>query len=144
MESIFNYIFFSLFAIFRFFFLSSKRIFCTNKVQNVFLLRCRMDLLLSNEPWYDSLRQILTEISKFSSRRVQLYCFILVSTHILLHFKYKKKSEIWRFFLAEPLTVPSTVNSKINGTPKHVYLPIFKVHSILTVANLLIAHNTLW
>ena len=32
------------------------------------------------------------------------------------------------------------VASKINGTPKGVYLPISKLHSILTVANLL-AHN---
>ena len=35
-----------------------------------------------------------------------------------------------------------TVNSKINGTPKvFVYLPIWKLHSILTVPNLL-AHIT--
>ena len=33
-----------------------------------------------------------------------------------------------------------TVTSKINGTPKGVYLPISKLHSILAVANLL-AHN---
>ena len=32
------------------------------------------------------------------------------------------------------------VASKINGTPKFVYLPIPKLHSILAVANLL-AHN---
>ena len=32
------------------------------------------------------------------------------------------------------------LNSKINGTPKGVYLPISKLHSILAVANLL-AHN---
>ena len=32
---------------------------------------------------------------------------------------------------------------KINGTPKGIYLPISKLHSILTVANLL-AHNNLW
>ena len=36
------------------------------------------------------------------------------------------------------LTCPIT--SKINGTPKGVYLPISKLHSILAVANLL-AHN---
>ena len=30
-----------------------------------------------------------------------------------------------------------TINSKINGTPKGVYLPISKIHSILTVDNLL-------
>ena len=35
------------------------------------------------------------------------------------------------------------INSKINGTPKGVYLPISKLHSILAVANLL-AHNNLW
>ena len=34
----------------------------------------------------------------------------------------------------------STIASKINGTPKGVYLPISKLHSILAVANLL-AHN---
>ena len=36
-----------------------------------------------------------------------------------------------------------TVNSKINGTPKGVYLPISKQHSILARANLL-AYNNLW
>ena len=30
-----------------------------------------------------------------------------------------------------------TIKSKINGTPKSVYLPISKLHSILAVANLL-------
>ena len=35
-----------------------------------------------------------------------------------------------------------TINSKINGTSKSVYLPITKLHSILTVANLL-AHNNI-
>ena len=33
-----------------------------------------------------------------------------------------------------------TINSKINGTPKGVYLPNFKLHSILAVVNFL-AHN---
>ena len=36
-----------------------------------------------------------------------------------------------------------TLNSKINGTPKGVYLPISKIDSILAVANSL-AHNNLW
>ena len=36
----------------------------------------------------------------------------------------------------------STVNSKINGTPKGVYLLISKLQSILAVANLL-AHNSI-
>ena len=36
-----------------------------------------------------------------------------------------------------------TINSKINGTPKGVYLPISKIHSILAVANLL-EHSNLW
>ena len=35
-----------------------------------------------------------------------------------------------------------TINSKINGTPKGVYLPISKLHFILAVANLL-AHNNI-
>ena len=35
-----------------------------------------------------------------------------------------------------------TIASKINNTPKGVYLPISKLHSILAVANLL-AHNNL-
>ena len=35
------------------------------------------------------------------------------------------------------------INNKINGALKSVYLPISKLHSILTVANLL-AHNNLW
>ena len=34
-----------------------------------------------------------------------------------------------------------TVNSKINGIPKGVYLPISKQHSILVVANLLANNN---
>ena len=35
-----------------------------------------------------------------------------------------------------------TIASKINGTPKGVYLPISKLHSILAAANLL-AHNNI-
>ena len=35
------------------------------------------------------------------------------------------------------------IYSKINGTPKGVYLPFPKLHSIFAVANLL-AHNNLW
>ena len=35
-----------------------------------------------------------------------------------------------------------TITSKINVTPKGVYLPILKLHSILAVANLL-AHNNM-
>ena len=42
------------------------------------------------------------------------------------------------FFKSQAVT--STINSKINGTPKGVYLPISKLDSILAVANLL-AHN---
>ena len=34
-----------------------------------------------------------------------------------------------------------TINSKINGTPKGVYLPISKLHSILAVGNLLAQNN---
>ena len=37
-------------------------------------------------------------------------------------------------------TALCTINSKINGTPKGVYLPLSKLHSILAVTNLL-AHN---
>ena len=36
--------------------------------------------------------------------------------------------------------LPCIINSKINGTPNGVYLPISKLHSILPVTNLL-AHN---
>ena len=36
----------------------------------------------------------------------------------------------------------SSISSKINGTPKGVYLPISKLHSILVVANEL-AHNNI-
>ena len=36
-----------------------------------------------------------------------------------------------------------TIDSKINSTPKGVYLPISKLHSILVVANLF-ANNNLW
>ena len=35
------------------------------------------------------------------------------------------------------------IYSKVNGTPKGVYLPVSKLHSILAVGNLL-AHNNLW
>ena len=35
-----------------------------------------------------------------------------------------------------------TINSKINGTPKGIYLPISKLHFILAVSNLL-AHNNI-
>ena len=40
------------------------------------------------------------------------------------------------------LLIECTINSKINGTLKGVYLPILKLHSILAVANLL-AHNNI-
>ena len=33
------------------------------------------------------------------------------------------------------------VDSKINGTPKSVYLPISKLHSILAEANLIALYN---
>ena len=45
----------------------------------------------------------------------------------------KSKNSIWNGY---------TIASKINGTPKGVYLPISKLHSILAVANLL-AHNNI-
>ena len=35
-----------------------------------------------------------------------------------------------------------SIKRKINSTPKGFYLPILKLHSILTVANL-VAHNNL-
>ena len=40
------------------------------------------------------------------------------------------------------MIILSTIDSKINGTPKDVYLPISKLKIIITVANLL-AHNNL-
>ena len=40
----------------------------------------------------------------------------------------------------EKKTLPGTIASKINVTPKVFYFPISKLHSILAVANLL-AHN---
>ena len=45
--------------------------------------------------------------------------------------------------ISNVIVLKSTINSKINGTPKGVYLPISKLHSILAIANLL-AHNKLW
>ena len=56
---------------------------------------------------------------------------------ILEHFHRVKLSVICQlvFFMAKWTTA-----SKINVTPKGVYLPISKLHSILAVANLL-AHN---
>ena len=49
-------------------------------------------------------------------------------------------------FLIQQLTqinfIQFTINNKINGTPKSVYLPISKVHLISAVANLL-AHNNM-
>ena len=35
-----------------------------------------------------------------------------------------------------------TINSKINGTHKSVYIPISKLHSILTIA-ISLAHNNM-
>ena len=35
-----------------------------------------------------------------------------------------------------------TINSKINGTPKGVYLPNSKLYSILALPNLLVHNNT--
>ena len=53
-------------------------------------------------------------------------------------------SNSWSFFLFQQKLKLSlcTINSKIYGTPKGVYLPISKLHSILAVVNLL-AHNNL-
>ena len=39
--------------------------------------------------------------------------------------------------ISQPDIGHSTINSKINGTPKGVYLPISKQHSILVIENLL-------
>ena len=40
-------------------------------------------------------------------------------------------------FNKHTLAYSCTINSKINGTAKGVYLPISKLHSILAVSNLL-------
>ena len=53
-------------------------------------------------------------------------------------FLFKLKLNLKSFFLFHFFKVIFT--SKLNGTPKGVYLPISKLHSILAVANLL-AHN---
>ena len=54
-----------------------------------------------------------------------------VPTHIPTSFSINNKKECFKC---------GTIKSKINGTPKGVYLIISKLHSILAVANL-IAHN---
>ena len=46
--------------------------------------------------------------------------------------RYEDSKDSWNF-----LKLNGTVNSKINGIPKVVYLPISKLHSISAVANLL-------
>ena len=45
-------------------------------------------------------------------------------------------------FLKPLISDVATINSKIDGTPKGVYLPILKLHSILAVA-ILLAHNNI-
>ena len=45
--------------------------------------------------------------------------------------------------LRNSIGIKCTINSKINGIPEGVYLPISKLHSILAAANLL-GHNNLW
>ena len=55
--------------------------------------------------------------------------------------KYEDKKCL--FFLSQINPTKCTITSKINGTPKGVYLPIPKLRSILAAANLR-AHNNLW
>ena len=45
--------------------------------------------------------------------------------------------------LRNSIGIKCTINSKINGTLKGLYLPISKLHLILAAANLL-GHNNLW
>ena len=54
-------------------------------------------------------------------------------------YKFQKSANGERKGFVSPV-VQCAITSKINGTPKGVYLPISKLHSILAVANLL-AHN---
>ena len=69
-----------------------------------------------------------------------LNCIMVVQAHCKLSKNY------WTHVRSRPILfqwpMRCTINSKINGTPKGVYLPISKIHSILAVTNLL-AHNKL-
>ena len=65
---------------------------------------------------------------------IALACAKVVS-HSVKIWKYADVNQVLIHF--QPW---NTFASKINGTPKGVYLPISKLHSILAVANLL-AHN---
>ena len=59
------------------------------------------------------------------------------------HFKEHEKTGSEYSMFSQTLTVgpcPRTIASKINVTPKGVYLSTSKLHSIVAVANLL-AHN---
>ena len=49
-------------------------------------------------------------------------------------------AKIGKYEIAFVFVLMCTINSKLNGTPIGVYLPISMLHSILAVANLL-AHN---
>ena len=50
--------------------------------------------------------------------------------------------KLYLHFFLKMLTATCSIASKINVTPKDVYLPILKLRSILTVVNLL-AHNNI-
>ena len=58
--------------------------------------------------------------------------------------KFDLKFHIWATIPQSVIIgrVKCTINSKINGTPKGVYLPISKLHSILAVP-ILLAHNNI-
>ena len=70
-----------------------------------------------------------------------LNCIMVVQAHWKLSKNYLTQVRSRPILFQWPMRC--TINSKINGTLKGVYLSVSKIHSILAVANLL-AHSNLW
>ena len=71
-----------------------------------------------------------------------LNCIMVVQAHWKLSKNYKTQVRSRPILFQWPMRC--TINSKINGTPKGVYLPIQKIHSILAVVANLLVHSNLW
>ena len=77
-------------------------------------------------------QEILTELNNLNTTNAEVILLAQLAIYMLC---YGSVSFQW--------PMRCTINSKVNGTPKGVYLLISKIHSILAVSNLL-ANSNLW
>ena len=119
---------------------------------NIFYLKkrkCPKYDIMAEELLHLKSRQLfLTELKKKKNptEQIMIYFPLLSSSCMKLREFYLSSFAFNDFFnkrkIKENRDPECTVNSKINGTPKAVHLPIPKLHSISVVANLL-AHNNI-